>query len=82
VNREPVRNFRICSWAIALIRGEAVRILERDALIVKAGGRAGNGCVGYGFSPGTLLSVGTGRSSIGRTGLPVTRSNTCVKPAS
>ncbi len=31
------------------------------------------------FSPGTFV-CGTGRSSIGHTGLPVTRSNTQVKP--
>ena len=40
-----------------------------------AGGLVGNGCVGLVFSPGTS-DCGTGRSSIGQTGWPVTRSNT------
>ncbi len=35
----------------------------------------GNGCVGQLFSPGIPL-IGTGRSSIGQIGSPVTRSNT------
>ena len=39
------------------------------------GGFVGNGCVGDAFSPGTV-DAGTGRSSIGHTGLPVTRSST------
>ena len=38
-------------------------------------GRVGKGCVGDDCSPGTSL-CGTGRSSIGQIGLPVTRSNT------
>src|SRR5438445_360359 len=40
-----------------------------------AGGLVGNGCIGEVFSPGTS-DCGTGRSSIGHTGRPVTRSNT------
>ena len=40
-----------------------------------AGGFEGTGCVGEYHSPGTL-PAGTGRSSIGHTGLPVTRSST------
>src|SRR6267142_6007917 len=40
-----------------------------------AGGLVGNGCVGDVFSPGTS-DCGTGRSSIGHTGWPVTRSKT------
>ena len=39
-------------------------------------GLVGKGCVGDGTSPGMLVSVGTGRSSIGQIGSPVTRSNT------
>ena len=39
------------------------------------GGRVGNGWVGAACSPGTV-DAGTGRSSIGQTGSPVTRSNT------
>ncbi len=38
-------------------------------------GFVGIGCVGELFSPGTV-DFGTGRSSIGHTGLPVTRSKT------
>jgi hypothetical protein len=39
------------------------------------GGLVGNGCVGDVFSPGTV-DCGTGRSSIGHTGLPFVRSKT------
>ena len=38
-------------------------------------GRVGKGCVGEVHSPGTV-DAGTGRSSIGHTGSPVTRSKT------
>ena len=38
-------------------------------------GRVGKGCVGEVHSPGTV-DFGTGRSSIGQTGSPVTRSKT------
>src|SRR5215468_4222990 len=41
----------------------------------KAGGFVGKGCVDEYHSPGTS-PFGTGRSSIGQTGFPVTRSNT------
>src|SRR5215813_14102735 len=44
-----------------------------------AGGLVGNGCVGDVFSPGTS-DCGTGRSSIGHTGLPLVRSSTNRKP--
>src|SRR2546425_6395305 len=40
-----------------------------------AGGRVGNGCVGEYHSPGTS-PLGTGRSSIGQIGSPVSRLNT------
>ena len=42
-------------------------------------GLVGNGCVGQLFSPGTS-DCGTGRSSIGKIGWPVLRSNTKMKP--
>src|SRR5262249_13486100 len=45
----------------------------------KGGGKVGKGCVGEVHSPGTS-DLGTGRSSIGHTGLPDTRSNTYRKP--
>ena len=41
----------------------------------KGGGLVGKGCVGERVSPGTSLA-GTGRSSMGQTGSPVTRSKT------
>ena len=43
-------------------------------------GRVGKGCVGQTTSPGMSVSVGTGRSSIGHTGSPVTRSKTYTNP--
>ena len=43
-----------------------------------AAGRVGNGWVGEYHSPGTL-PAGTGRSSMGHTGSPVTRSKTYTK---
>ena len=45
------------------------------------GGAVGNGCVGHTFSPAEPASVcGTGRSSIGQIGSPVTRLNTYNHP--
>jgi len=44
-------------------------------LRAKFGGAVGKGCVGDSHSPGAA-SPGTGRSSIGKNGCPVTRSNT------
>ena len=46
---------------------------------LNGGGVAGNGCVGQASSPATSLG-GTGRSSIGHTGTPVTRSKTKANP--
>ena len=43
--------------------------------LLNGGTTVGNGCVGQLFSPGMPL-IGTGRSSIGQIGSPVTRSNT------
>src|SRR2546425_4434898 len=42
-------------------------------------GLVGKGCVGHALSPGTSL-LGTDRSSIGHSGVPVTRSNTYRNP--
>ena len=44
-----------------------------------SGAHAGNGCVGEASSPGTSL-FGTGRSSTGTSGLPVSRSSTNSVP--
>ena len=46
-----------------------------NACLLNGGGAVGNGCVGQDCSPGMSL-FGTGRSSIGQIGSPVTRSNT------
>jgi len=51
----------------------------RNTCRAKAGGLVGNGCVGDDTSPGTSL-LGTGRSSMGHSGLPLTRSNTYRNP--
>jgi hypothetical protein len=45
----------------------------------KGAGFVGNGCVGDVFSPGTV-DCGTGRSTIGQIGSPVSRSSTKTKP--
>ena len=54
---------------------EIDQIVFGEALPLEGGGFVGNGCVGDVCSPGTV-DCGTGRSSIGHTGLPVARSNT------
>src|SRR5262245_7123109 len=67
----------ISAIASALIAG--VRSVASSSEIpcgANAGGFVGNGCVGYGTSPGISELVSTGRSSIGQTGVPVTRSKT------
>src|SRR5690242_5947282 len=46
----------------------------------KGGGLDGNGWVGDSFSPGTCDPRGTGFSTIGQIGAPVTRSNTYKYP--
>src|SRR2546422_11491089 len=69
VNIGPIRNFFMCSSARALISG--VRSFASSRVTpcgVKAGGLAGNGWVGQGFSPDTSVDVSTGRSWIGHTG--------------
>src|SRR4030095_7290297 len=52
------------------------RVIDWRAI---AGGLTGNGCVDQVSSPGTLL-WGTGRSSIGNKGFPVTRLKTKTNP--
>src|SRR5688572_31138613 len=62
------------------IRDLTVTGVQTCALpISNAGGLVGNGCVGHGASPGTSLRP-TGRSSIGHTGRPLTRSKTNAQP--
>ena len=56
----------------------SIRSSSRTPWISTGAGLVGNGCVAAVFSPGTL-DCGTARSSIGHSGVPVTRSkaNTC-----
>src|SRR5215510_15237063 len=75
-NIGPMRYDFSCSSACC--RSAGVKSISSDSVTAcraYAGGFVGNGCVGDVFSPGTSL-CGTGRSSIGHTGWPVTRSNT------
>ena len=63
---------------IASSRSSGVKSIRSSMVIPcrsNGGGRVGKGCVGEYHSPGTL-PAGTGRSSIGQTGSPVTRSKT------
>ena len=66
-------------FLIAAARSAGVKSIRSSGTLRKlrayAGGLVGNGCVGLVVSPGTS-EAGTGRSSIGHTGCPVTRSNT------
>src|ERR1039458_2877332 len=64
------------SSALAWSSGvKSIRLSTVIAWRAYAGGLVGNGCVGEYHSPGTS-PCGTGRSSIGQTGFPVTRSKT------
>ena len=76
VNNGPVTKCLVSS--IACARSSGVKSIRSSTLSPwrsNAGGLVGNSCVGEAFSPGTA-DAGTGRSSIGHTGLPVTRSST------
>src|SRR5579862_3079968 len=68
--------------SIASARISAVKSIRSSGTLIKfrpyAGGLVGNGCVGQVLSPGTS-DCATGRSSIGHTGCPVTRSKTYRK---
>ena len=80
MNSGPIRYFFSSSCAAAFNSG--VRSNASSSVTpcsVNAGGLVGNGCVGHACSPSTSLA-GTGRSSIGQTGLPVTRSKTKANP--
>ena len=57
------------SWGVKSMRSSTDTPCRSNA-----GGLVTNGCVGLVFSPGTS-DCGTGRSSIGQIGCPVTRSN-------
>ena len=70
VLRDHLRRLRPCSSGVKSIRSSSVTPWRSNGA-----GLVGNGCVGDVFSPGTS-DCGTGRSSIGQTGGPVTRSKT------
>src|SRR5688572_23777986 len=75
VNSGPVRKPWIAFSAIARISGvKSARSFAFEPWYSNGAGFDGIGCVGDAFSPGTS-DGGTGFSSIGHTGLPVTRSN-------
>ena len=67
-----------CTTSTAISRSSGVKSM-RSSMVTpwysNGAGRVGNGWVGETYSPGMFVSVGTGRSSIGHTGSPVTRSN-------
>src|SRR5262249_46104614 len=76
VNIGPILYFFVSSIASARSSGvKSIRSSVETAVRSYAGGLVGNGCVGEYHSPGTS-PFATGRSSIGQTGSPVTRSKT------
>jgi hypothetical protein len=62
-----------CAALVSSARTRSVSLLKLTRL--SGPGRTGNGCVGEYHSVGTS-PFGTGRSSTGISGLPVTRSST------
>ena len=63
-----------------MLRLALVEIVARDRVSASAArGFTGNGCVGDACSPGTSL-FGTGRSSMSKIGLPVTRLSVNISP--
>ena len=71
----PSRRSATAASAAALISGvKSTRSFSPTPSRSYGGGFVGNGCVGDVHSPGTS-DAGTGRSSIGQSGSPVTRSN-------
>ena len=73
----PSRNPSTASSAIRRISGvKSTRSSTSAPWYSKGAGRVGNGWVGASSSPSRSVSVATGRSSMGHTGSPVTRSNT------
>src|SRR6266567_6834743 len=82
VNRPSLRMLAIRSFHEARSCGVRIYGFTSAAVIrcrANGGGRVGIGWVGHACSPGISLG-GTGRSSIGQRGLPVTRSKTYRKP--
>src|SRR5881296_1392730 len=76
VNSGPILKRETIFSASARSSGvKSMRSSTDDPWRSYAGGLVGNGCVAEYHSPGTS-PLGTGRSSIGHIGFPVTRSNT------
>src|SRR5271154_4893516 len=76
LNIGPILYIFMISIAFARISGvKSIKSSSVTAWRAYAGGLVGNGCVGEYHSPGTS-PAGTGFSTIGHTGLPVTRSKT------
>ncbi len=72
----PIRYSAMISSAWRRSSGvKSIRSSSVSPYISYGAGRVGNGWVGEVFSPGTS-DCGTGRSSIGHTGSPVSRLNT------
>src|ERR1700694_5550546 len=75
-NIEPILYFLTSSTASALSSGvKSIKSSVDTPVRSYGGGLVGNGCVGEYHSPGTS-PFSTGRSSMGHTGWPVTRSKT------
>src|SRR5262249_11941529 len=75
------REFRNSSRTLACSSSERKGLMSFSVNDCRAngGGAVGKGCVGDVFSPGASV-CGTGRSSIGHSGAPVTRSKTYKNP--
>src|ERR1700730_5354454 len=79
VNSGPILYFETSFSASACSSGvKLIRLSLEMPWLSNAGGLAGNGCVGEYHSPGTS-PFGTGRSSIGQMGSPVSRLKTYKK---
>jgi hypothetical protein len=82
VNGPSLRAFAIRPSIVSYCSGDSSQGLTSstpNVIFANGGGLVGKGCVGHACSPGTSL-FGTGRSSIGHSGSPVTRLNTYRKP--
>jgi hypothetical protein len=75
--REFINSSRMAARSASVARG--LMSFSVNDWRANGGGLVGCGCVGELHSPGTS-DCGTGRSSIGHKGLPVTRSKTNRKP--
>ena len=74
--RTSARRFNARSRSLGV---KSIRSSSLTPCSSNGGGQVGNGCVGDACSPSKSL-FGTGRSSMGHSGVPVTRSKTYRKP--